>query len=73
MAIAFHLHDVAPFAHPTLSLGELWRRLEAVLNLWRDRAVTRQQLAEMDDRLLKDIGLTRLDAEREYSKPFWRS
>jgi uncharacterized protein YjiS (DUF1127 family) len=39
---------------------------------WRDRARQRRFLAAMDDRLLSDIGVTRIEAEREYEKPFWR-
>jgi uncharacterized protein YjiS (DUF1127 family) len=31
----------------------------------------RRALAELDDRLLLDIGLTRQQAEREAAKPFW--
>jgi uncharacterized protein YjiS (DUF1127 family) len=29
-------------------------------------------LAELDERMLKDIGLTRVDAEFLINKPFWR-
>jgi len=32
----------------------------------------RNQLAELDDRMLQDIGLTRTDAEFLINKPFWR-
>jgi uncharacterized protein YjiS (DUF1127 family) len=32
----------------------------------------RRHLARMDDRLLRDIGLSRADAKREINKPFWR-
>jgi uncharacterized protein YjiS (DUF1127 family) len=32
----------------------------------------RRALAELDDRLLRDIGVTRYDVAREASKPFWR-
>ena len=35
-------------------------------------AITRRQLAHMDDRMLKDIGISRSQAEVEGSKPFWR-
>jgi uncharacterized protein YjiS (DUF1127 family) len=33
--------------------------------------VTRRQLAEMDDRMLSDIGISRADAWAEASRPFW--
>ena len=38
---------------------------------WMDRATQRRQLAAMDMRQLKDIGLTRDQAEAEADKPFW--
>ena len=44
----------------------------ATLRLWRERARQRRQLAAMDDYLLNDIGLTRVDVEAEFQKPFWR-
>lgn len=40
--------------------------------LWQDRARMRRGLASMDDRLLKDIGLTRDEVRFELRKPFWR-
>jgi uncharacterized protein YjiS (DUF1127 family) len=43
------------------------------LQLWRERARGRQQLRTFDDHLLRDIGLTRLQAEAEANKPFWRA
>jgi uncharacterized protein YjiS (DUF1127 family) len=33
----------------------------------------RQQLRTFDDHLLRDIGMTRLQAEAEADKPFWRA
>jgi uncharacterized protein YjiS (DUF1127 family) len=36
------------------------------------RRRTRLILAEMSDHMLKDIGLTRCDADYEANKPFWR-
>lgn len=55
-------------------------RLAAVLltklldqpGLWRERARQRRALMALDDRLLRDIGISRADAEREVAKPFWR-
>lgn len=39
---------------------------------WRDRVRTRNQLMQMSEHQLKDIGLSRYDAEKEWSKPFWQ-
>ena len=39
---------------------------------WQARANERRHLAEMDPRILADIGLNRADALHEASKPFWR-
>jgi uncharacterized protein YjiS (DUF1127 family) len=37
-----------------------------------DRRRQRLALAELDDRLLADIGVSRTQARREASKPFWQ-
>jgi uncharacterized protein YjiS (DUF1127 family) len=37
-----------------------------------ERARERRTLAGLDDRMLKDIGLTRADVAAESGKPFWR-
>ena len=46
--------------------------LDVVL-VWQERARERQQLSMLDSWMLKDIGLSRADAEREARKPFWRA
>jgi uncharacterized protein YjiS (DUF1127 family) len=38
----------------------------------RQRAQQRKQLLEMDHRQLKDIGITRDQAEQEARKPIWK-
>jgi len=43
-----------------------------VLKHAHDRWQQRQALLDLDDRLLDDIGITRKQAEREASKPFWQ-
>ncbi|MGH6816806.1 MAG: DUF1127 domain-containing protein [Hyphomicrobiaceae bacterium] len=47
--------------------------LRALLRTWMERGRQRQALAELDDRLLRDIGVTRAQAEREIAKPSWCS
>lgn len=44
-----------------------------MVDQWRQRANDRQVLASMDDRSLQDIGFSRIDAEAESTKPFWRA
>jgi len=39
---------------------------------WTDRARQRRALAELDDRLLDDAGITRRQVAEEVRKPFWR-
>jgi uncharacterized protein YjiS (DUF1127 family) len=48
------------------------RRTGALLREWRRRSRDRAELANFDDRMLRDIGLTRVDALFEINKPFWR-
>jgi uncharacterized protein YjiS (DUF1127 family) len=46
-----------------------WTRLIGRLHArWQQR----QDLLDLDDRLLTDIGVTRRQAELEVHKPFWR-
>jgi uncharacterized protein YjiS (DUF1127 family) len=47
--------------------------LRALLQEWRRRARSRNELAALCDRCLRDIGVTRYDAHRETNKPFWRA
>ena len=43
------------------------------LLIWQERAAERAHLASLDDHLLKDVGLTRAQADVEARKPFWRA
>jgi uncharacterized protein YjiS (DUF1127 family) len=48
-------------------------KLLARLIVAHRRQRQRYDLAQLDDRMLRDMGLTRVDAERESGKPFWRA
>ena len=48
------------------------RGLLATLELWAERHRQRRALLELNDSLLKDIGISHADAWQEASKPFWR-
>lgn len=44
----------------------------AAVHEWRRRSRERAQLAALDDRMLRDIGLSHADREFLANKPFWR-
>jgi uncharacterized protein YjiS (DUF1127 family) len=52
----------APMTGVAAQLQEAWRRHR-----------TRRLLAELDSASLRDIGVSRAQAEREANKPFWRA
>ena len=39
---------------------------------WVDLRRSRSALAQLDTRLLKDIGISEQDAQTEYGRPFWQ-
>jgi uncharacterized protein YjiS (DUF1127 family) len=72
IAMTFLLSALA--AYTTLvadpSAGGLLDRAMALLRAWRARLRERDELGQMDDRMLKDMGLTRSDAVVERDKFF---
>ena len=75
-------HSILPqmpntaLAHATHSLRDLLlqaiQATYATLVLWNDRQMQRNHLNELDERLLRDMGLSRRDVRQEALKPFWR-
>lgn len=57
---------------PRYWLRRALRRAVDLLREWRRRRDGRIALAAFDERMLRDIGITRADAMRELSQPFWR-
>ena len=47
-------------------------RASAVVARWIERVRQREALGSLDDQMLRDIGITRVEAARECQKPFWR-
>jgi uncharacterized protein YjiS (DUF1127 family) len=54
------------------ALSEAGAWVFATLREWRRRIRSRQELARLDDRMLKDIGLSHAEREFLANKPFWR-
>ncbi|MEM7043800.1 MAG: DUF1127 domain-containing protein [Pseudomonadota bacterium] len=46
--------------------------IAGIAQAWLERHRQRNALNLLDDKMLKDVGLTRLDVEREIRKPFWQ-
>jgi uncharacterized protein YjiS (DUF1127 family) len=55
-------------AHNLNIFKGLWK----ILVTWQQRIAYRQHLLELDERLLRDIGISRYDALKEAAKPFWK-
>ncbi len=51
-----------------IQLAKIWR----LLRMWRQRSQQRRALAQLNDFMLKDIGISRSDASNEANKPFWK-
>ncbi len=65
-------HYRVPRQSAVQALSDVGNHFVATLREWRRRVHERGELSGLDDRMLKDIGLTRADAEFLSNKPFWR-
>jgi uncharacterized protein YjiS (DUF1127 family) len=54
-----------------VALGSLAGLLET-LQHWLDLRQQRRALTLLDDRMLKDVGLSQIDVDHELRKPFWQ-
>src|SRR5258708_594504 len=59
---------------PSLAAGPaaVAQNVAATLRLWRARYQERHGFPLIDDRALRDMGLSRGDVEQELAKPFWK-
>lgn len=56
------------------ALGNVRRAVVKYLShivIWQERVEQRSRLAELNDHMLKDIGVSKADAYKEVRKPFW--
>jgi uncharacterized protein YjiS (DUF1127 family) len=64
--LSLHYSSKAPLAGTFTAFGQ-------ILAAWRQRARQRKELATLDARTLRDLGLSASDVNFEINKPFWRS
>jgi uncharacterized protein YjiS (DUF1127 family) len=63
---------VVPHHRKRSAAGAVAGQFFTTLRQWRRRAHDRAELARLDDRMLRDIGITRTDAELLSNKRSWR-
>ncbi len=68
--VATHHRTHSPTDLPRSTQGRLhvWG---SAIRMWLERSRQRRALAGLDERLLRDIGVTSAQARREAAKPFW--
>lgn len=59
-------------AHPLPPLATFALRVAVVTTKWAQRNRTRKALAQLDEHLLRDVGLDRRTAHREACRMFWQ-
>lgn len=69
--LAWHRSSAVP---PPRKRGPgLWAAAVALCRTWRRRVRDRRELAKLDYRMQRDIGVTPNEIAREIGKPFWRA
>ena len=64
--LSLHYTSKAPLAGTFTAFNQIFAT-------WRQRARERKELATLDARTLRDLGLSASDVNVEVNKPFWRS
>jgi uncharacterized protein YjiS (DUF1127 family) len=54
------------------AVHEALRKVVGTIFIWTQRAQMRRRLLTLDDRMLRDVGITRAQVHGEAEKPFWR-
>jgi uncharacterized protein YjiS (DUF1127 family) len=64
--------ETLPLRRAAPSASSWFADATATLRGWMQRMRSRETLAGLDERMLKDIGMTRAEITWETDKPFWR-
>ncbi len=65
--------DISLHHSPNVPLAGTFAAFSQVLATWRRRAQERRELADLDYRTIRDLGISPSDIRFEANKPFWRS
>jgi len=63
--LSLHYSSTAPLAGTFTAFNQIFAT-------WRRRARERRELASLDHRTIRDLGLSRSEILFEANKPFWR-
>ena len=63
--ISLHFSSKAPLAGTYTAFNQIFAT-------WRRRARERRELGQLDNRTLRDLGLSPGEVQFEANKPFWR-
>lgn len=63
--ISLHYRSEVPLMATVTAVGDL-------LAIWRRRARERRELASLDHRTIRDLGISPGEIQFEANKPFWR-
>ena len=67
-------HNVSEKVYALIqSVENGYEKVSNLIATWTARSRTRSYLANMDYRMLRDIGMEPYDAMREANKPFWKA
>jgi uncharacterized protein YjiS (DUF1127 family) len=69
----YHPYSVTARAAIGVRARAAFNAVADAFSAWQERVSQRRTLARLDDRLLRDMGLSRSDVEQEVSKPFWQA
>ncbi len=63
--ISLHYSSKAPLAGTYTAFNQ-------ILTTWRRRSRERRELASLDHRTTRDLGMSASEIQREANKPFWQ-